>query len=218
MNTNISKFSLKHRIAQEIRKLIFEGKLKQGEKITETQVSQELGVSRTSVREAMLLLELEGFLISSPYKETRVATISQEEVIEILIPMRIMIESYALKKGLPSWNAETKEQFKDILKNMKIAVSYEDLPTFIELDIKFHEMIVISSKMENVINIWESIVHRIRLHFLYQNSKSGTLQKWLLDHEELASTLLSGGTIEEAVESLRKHINETNIPDVYLLE
>lgn len=218
MNTNISKFSLKHRIAHEIRKLIYEGKLTQGEKVTETQIAQDLDVSRTSVREAMLLLELEGLLISSPYKETRVATISREEVVEILIPLRIKIETYALKKGLPIWTAETKDQFRSILEKMKKAVIFEDLSTFIELDLQFHELIVTASQLENIIRIWESIVHRIRLHFLYQNSKSGTLQKWLVEHEELGDILLSGGAAEEAVTALTNHIVDTNIPDVYLLD
>ncbi|OKL36873.1 GntR family transcriptional regulator [Domibacillus mangrovi] len=218
MNNNLSKFSLKHRVAYEIRKSIFDGKLEQGEKITESQVSQDLGVSRTSVREAMLLLELEGLLISSPYKDTRVATINQEEVLELLLPMRVHIETFALKKGFPTWGEKTKEEFEHILENMKKAVHFEDLSTFMELDIQFHELIVTSSEMDNVIRIWESIVHRIRLHFLYQNRKSGTLQKWLSDHEELIHILVHGTSVDEAVDALGKHIMDTNIPDVYLLE
>ncbi|MGK7378124.1 GntR family transcriptional regulator [Planococcus sp. 1R117A] len=218
MMNNLAKSSLKERIAQELRKLIFEGKLTQGEKITESQISQDLGVSRTSVREAMLLLELEGLLISSPYKETRVATISKEEVIELLIPMRIKIETYALKKGRHLWDEKTKEQFKDILKKMKQAVIFEDLPSFIELDIQFHELIVTASELDNVIRIWESLVRRIRLHFLYQNSKSVSLQKWLVEHEALAESLLKEDSLEIAVEELEKHIYETNIPDVKFLD
>jgi len=218
MSANFSKNSLKHQIAQQIKKWIFEGKLQQGEKITELQVAQDLGVSRTSVREAMLLLELEGLLISEPYKDTKVTTITQEEVLEILIPMRLQIEIYALKKGFPKWDAETRQQFERILENMRKAIRYEDLTTFIELDIQLHELIVLSSELENVIRIWESVVHRIRLHFLFQNSKSGTLEKWLAEHEELIEILIHGNSVETAVEALRKHIIDTNIPDVYLLE
>ncbi|PIC63489.1 GntR family transcriptional regulator [Sporosarcina sp. P13] len=218
MTNNFSKSSLKHQIAQEIKKLIFEGKLEQGEKITELQVSKDLGVSRTSVREAMLLLELEGLLISEPYKETRVTSISKEEVIELLIPMRLQIETFALKKGFSTWGVDTKEQFKTILENMKKAIQYQDLSTFIELDIQLHELIVRSSDLENVIQIWESIVHRIRLHFLYQNSKSGILEKWFTEHEELVDVFVNGNSTEEAIAVLRKHIVDTNIPDVYLLD
>ncbi|TQR21238.1 GntR family transcriptional regulator [Psychrobacillus vulpis] len=218
MSASFSKNSLKYQIAQQIKKLIFEGELQQGEKITESQMAQDLGVSRTSVREAILLLELEGLLISEPYKDTRVTTISQEEVLELLIPMRLHIETYALKKGFSTWGDDTKEQLEKIRENMRKAIRYEDLSTFIELDIQLHELIVMSSQLDNVIRIWESIVHRIRLHFLYQNSKSSTFEKWLNDHEVLIDILINGKSLELAVETLRQHIVETNIPDVYLLD
>lgn len=218
MAGKFSKSSLKHQIAEEIKKMIFEGKLEQGEKITELQVSQSLGVSRTSVREAVLLLEQEGLLISEAYKDTRVTTISQEEVLEILIPMRLQIETFSLKKGFEAWEEDTKSQFKIILDDMKKATFYEDLSTFIELDIQLHGLIVKSSGLENVVRIWESIVNRIRLHFLHQNSRSGTMEKWLQEHEELVNVLVNGNSVDEAIEALKSHIVDTNLPDVYLLD
>lgn len=218
MTRKFSKSSLKHQIADAIKKMIFEGKLKQGEKITETQISESLGVSRTSVREAVLLLELEGLLVSEPYKDTRVTTISQEEVLEILIPMRVQIETFALKKGFSSWSDDTKHQFNAILENMKKAIFSEDLSWFIELDIQLHGLIVQSSKLQNVIRIWESLVNRIRLHFLYQNSRAGTLDKWLIEHEDLVNVLIHGDSLDDAVKALKSHIIDTNIPDVYLLD
>lgn len=218
MSSKFLKSSLKQQIAEEIKKMIFEGTLEQGEKITELQVSQSLGVSRTSVREAVLLLEQEGLLISEAYKDTRVTTISQEEVLEILIPMRLQIETFALKKGLSTWKEDTKSQFKMILEGMRKATVYEDLSMFIELDIQLHGLIVQSSGLENVIRIWESIVNRIRLHFLHQNSRSGTMEKWLQEHEELVTILVGESSVEEALEALRSHIVDTNLPDVYLLD
>lgn len=218
MSSKFSKSSLKQQIAEEIKKMIFEGKLKQGEKITEQQVSKSLGVSRTSVREAVLLLEQEGLLISEAYKDTKVTTISQEEVLEILIPMRLQIETFALKKGLSTWGEDTKSQFETILEGMRKATAYKDLSMFIELDIQLHGLIVQASGLENVIRIWESIVNRIRLHFLHQNSRSGTMEKWLQEHEELVTILVSNSSLEVALEALKSHIVDTNLPDVYLLD
>ena len=218
MSGKFSKSSLKQQIAEEIKKMIFEGKLKQGEKITEQQVSKSLGVSRTSVREAVLLLEQEGLLISEAYKDTKVTTISQEEVLEILIPMRLQIETFALKKGLSTWGEDTKSQFETILEGMRKATAYKDLSMFIELDIQLHGLIVQASGLENVIRIWESIVNRIRLHFLHQNSRSGTMEKWLQEHEELVTILVSNSSLEVALEALKSHIVDTNLPDVYLLD
>ena len=218
MSNKFSKSSLKHQIAEAIKKMIFEGTLVQGEKITETQIAESLNVSRTSVREAVLLLELEGLLNSEPYKDTKVTTISQEEVLEILIPLRLQIETFALRKGFLTWDDDIKAQFRNILEDMRKAIFFEDLSTFIELDIQLHGLIVQSAKLENVVRIWESIVNRIRLHFLYQNSRSGTLKKWLIEHEDLVNILINGNSLDEAVAALRSHIIDTNIPDVYLLD
>ena len=218
MSNKFSKSSLKHQIAEAIKKMIFDGTLVQGEKITETQIADSLNVSRTSVREAVLLLELEGLLNSEPYKDTKVTTISQEEVLEILIPLRLQIETFALRKGFLTWDEDIKAQFRNILEDMRKAIFFEDLSTFIELDIQLHGLIVQSAKLENVVRIWESIVNRIRLHFLYQNSRSGTLKKWLIEHEDLVNILINGNSLDEAVAALRSHIIDTNLPDVYLLD
>ena len=218
MSNKFSKSSLKHQIAEAIKKMIFDGTLVQGEKITETQIAESLNVSRTSVREAVLLLELEGLLNSEPYKDTKVTTISQEEVLEILIPLRLQIETFALRKGFLTWDEDIKAQFRNILEDMRKAIFFEDLSTFIELDIQLHGLIVQSAKLENVVRIWESIVNRIRLHFLYQNSRSGTLKKWLIEHEDLVNILINGNSLDEAVAALRSHIIDTNLPDVYLLD
>ena len=218
MSNKFSKSSLKHQIAEAIKKMIFDGTLVQGEKITETQIADSLNVSRTSVREAVLLLELEGLLNAEPYKDTKVTTISQEEVLEILIPLRLQIETFALRKGFLTWDEDIKAQFRNILEDMRKAIFFEDLSTFIELDIQLHGLIVQSAKLENVVRIWESIVNRIRLHFLYQNSRSGTLKKWLIEHEDLVNILINGNSLDEAVAALRSHIIDTNLPDVYLLD
>ena len=218
MSNKFSKSSLKHQIAEAIKKMIFDGTLVQGEKITETQIADSLNVSRTSVREAVLLLELEGLLNSEPYKDTKVTTISQEEVLEILIPLRLQIETFALRKGFLTWDEDIKAQFRNIFEDMRKAIFFEDLSTFIELDIQLHGLIVQSAKLENVVRIWESIVNRIRLHFLYQNSRSGTLKKWLIEHEDLVNILINGNSLDEAVAALRSHIIDTNLPDVYLLD
>ena len=218
MSNKFSKSSLKHQIAEAIKKMIFDGTLVQGEKITETQIAESLNVSRTSVREAVLLLELEGLLNSEPYKDTKVTTISQEEVLEILIPLRLQIETFALRKGFLTWDEDIKAQFRNIFEDMRKAIFFEDLSTFIELDIQLHGLIVQSAKLENVVRIWESIVNRIRLHFLYQNSRSGTLKKWLIEHEDLVNILINGNSLDEAVAALRSHIIDTNLPDVYLLD
>jgi DNA-binding GntR family transcriptional regulator len=213
---SITKSSLKHQIAGEIRKAIFTERLKPGDKITETEISKELGVSRGPIREAIQMLVLEGLLLSSPYKETRVATITKEEVLELLIPLRLNIEIYALKKGFALWDERIIKEFQTIIEEMVKAVKFEDLPQLVELDLRFHEIIIHSAKNTNVINIWESIVNRIRIHFIFQGKVYTDLQQIVNEHQAMLNTFVTG-RVDDALEELKKHILDQNLPNVNFL-
>lgn len=213
---NMKKSSLKHQIAEEIRKVIFRGDLNPGDKVTETKLARELDVSRGPVREAVQLLVMEGLLVSITFKETRVSQITTEEVTDLLIPMRINMETFALRKAYPLWDQGSFARFEEILEEMRRATMYADLPYFNELDLQFHEYIIQSSNMSNVSNLWQGISNRIRLHFSYQNQLSQDMQKFLNDHRTLFNSFKSG-SIDNAIQSLKEHLIETNTPPAQLL-
>jgi DNA-binding GntR family transcriptional regulator len=212
---SLSKGSLRHRIAEEIRKAIFEGRLKPGDKITESHLSAETGVSRGPVREAIQLLEQEGLLQSLPYKETRVSSITAEEVEELLIPIRMKIETYALKKGFPFWEESIFVSFRNIIKDMEKAVMYGDLLTLVELDIRFHEIIIKACNLEGTIKVWESIVNRMRLHFIYHGKSAENLNEVVLEHEDLLQKFQSRN-LEIANKGLIDHILDSNMKELMM--
>lgn len=204
---NLTKVSLRHHIAEEIRKAIFERRLKLGDKITETQISNEVRVSRGPVREAMQILELEGLLISTPYKETRVANITKEEITELLIPIRQNIESFAYKRAYEQLVKTDFQEFESILVDMKKAADYEDLTTIADLDIRFHEVIIKAADIEGVLKIWGSIVNRIRLHFLFQGKPYENYNQIVTEHRTLLEAFRSGN-MDLALKELVDHIND----------
>ncbi|MFC4559345.1 GntR family transcriptional regulator [Virgibacillus kekensis] len=216
MDINIKKSSLKYQIAEGIKKEIFRAKLNPGDKVTESDIAKKLEVSRGPVREAMQLLVMEGLLVSVTYKETRVSSITTEEVTELLIPMRINMEIFALKKAYFTWNEQHFEKFDELVNQMKRATMFNDMPLFNEVDIQFHELIIVSSNMNNLVHLWEGILNRIRLHFVHQNSLSLDLQKFTDEHEKLLNTFKTGD-LDTAVQGLKDHIIKTNIPRVELL-
>lgn len=213
---NVSKSSLKHQIADEIRKAIFRAELRTGEKVTELRLAKDLGVSRGPVREAIQLLVLEGLLVSTTYRETRVSRITTKEVTELLIPMRIDMETYALRKAYPLWDQKYFDKFEEILEDMRRATLVEDLPFFNEKDIQFHELIIRSSELTHVKNLWDGISNRIQLHFIDQNQLDKDMEQFTKDHRKLLKTF-KNGDIEKSVQSLQDHIIETNTPQVELL-
>jgi DNA-binding GntR family transcriptional regulator len=202
--------SLRHQISDDIRQAIFEGKLKPGDRIREMDISKQMGVSRGPIREAMRVLELEGLLFSQPYKETVVAEFTKEEAIEVLIPIRLVIELFAIRKGVPLMSDQDLDHLSEIVNGMQLAADREDLLKLVDLDLSFHEYLVRMSKYDHVIGIWSSISSRIRLHFLFQGKMYEDLQEVWKEHIILLETLKQKN-IAKLEQEMTQHISVSNL-------
>lgn len=202
-------FSLRHKITDDIREAIFQGNLKPGSRLRETEMSQQMGVSRGPVREAMRMLEQEGLLYSQPYKETMVAEITREEVEEVLIPLRLTIEQYTIRKALPFLDRNHEGQLRAIISDMRIGAELSDKVKIANCDLAFHEYFVNLSGMRNMMGIWSSIYNRIRLHFITQADTYDNLHDLCSEHEQLLDTILEGDPAKIAT-ALTAHIHAVN--------
>lgn len=74
---------LREVVSEALRQAIKDGVLKPGERLMEIQLAEELGVSRTPIREAIRKLELEGFVVMVPRRGTYVADISLKDIAQV---------------------------------------------------------------------------------------------------------------------------------------
>ena len=95
----IDRSSLRDQVLTSIRIAIITGKLKASDKISEVELSEQLGVSRTPVREAIRTLELHGFIEVYPKNGTYIASFNSEELQDGL-HVRVALEELALKQAL----------------------------------------------------------------------------------------------------------------------
>lgn len=202
--------SLRHRIADDIRRAILEGKLKPGDRLLELEMSKQMGVSRGPIREALRVLEQEGLLHSQPFKETVVAEFSTEEVVHVLIPIRLTVETYALRKALPLFGEQDFAYLEQCLQGMRESGEKNDVAKLVENDLAFHEYIVVKSQVVNLMNIWSSIYTRIRMHFYMQDQKYEDITKVWEQHQPLLDTMRTGN-VELACAELSRHIYDTNL-------
>ncbi|MGM8366750.1 GntR family transcriptional regulator [Virgibacillus sp. W0181] len=207
LDISVKKGSLKDRIAFNIKNAIFEGKLQPGDKVTEVELAEEIGVSRGPVREAMQLLEMEGLFASEPYKGTRVTEITEDEVMNLLIPIRLNIESYALTKIIPL-NEKQLYVLTNIIGQMQQAVEKGHVSTIVELDIKFHETLIMFVDLKSTKKIWIGIVNRIRLYFLYNGKIYNDLSYFIQEHQMLLDAIMTGN-LQTAIDSLKPHMLDT---------
>lgn len=212
----LERIPMKNRLATELRYKILAGDLPPHARVVEQELADEYGVSRAVVRETMLVLELQGLIISTPYKGSEVASISRREVEGLLLPLRIHVEQFALEEGLASFDADTFEDFGHVLAEMERAIYNKDSTAFNEADMRFHAIIVDGCPTDSARSIWDSINPRIRMHFAMQTGRTGALSEFLEDHKRLVDVFRTGD-VTASREAIAAHIIDTNAPHLGVL-
>ena len=102
-------------VIELLRTAIISGRFEPGDRLIESALSTEFGTSRGPVREALRQLENEGLVMSFPYRGAVVLGVSDEEVQEVLIPIRLTLERYSFVRALPTM---TEDDFAELGKQI----------------------------------------------------------------------------------------------------
>lgn len=157
-------YSLSSRVFRTIREDILSGKYATNEELKEKAIGDELGVSRTPVREALRQLELEGLVSIIPNKGAYVVGITQKDVKDIY-EIRSRLEGLCAR-----WAAEyiTKEQLDELEENIYLSEFHsakENYEQVVELDSKFHEILYNASgskELRRILLDFHHYVQRVR--------------------------------------------------------
>ena len=172
----------------------------------EADISQQMGVSRGPVREALRQLEQEGLAISYPYKGTEVLGVSQAEVEAILVPIRLILECFAFRHAVPHLHQEDLDQLANIVEQMRVAVQQHHLAELAEADIKFHELVIVRSNQQHCEQIWRTIAPRVRAYFLRDAPAHSSPIAVVDEHRELLEAL-NTRNVDYVLEVLERHIH-----------
>ena len=178
-------------VVEILRSAIITGSYEPGERLVEATLSTELGTSRGPVREALRQLENEGLVMSFPYRGAVVLGVSDEEVQEVLIPIRLTLERYSFTHALERM---TEADFAELGKQvwlMEQAAAADDLARVVEADLRFHEIVISASGQTHTVQIWRTIWPRIRAYF-YRYGRHSNLTTMVDEHRHLLVALQSG--------------------------
>ncbi len=185
---DIDGHSLREKVFNILEEDLLRGVYKPGESLIESKLSEELGVSRTPIREAIRQLELEGLVRYIPNKGAVVLGISSEDVDDIYT-IRMMIEGLAVR-----WATE-KITDKDILKLKEIVDLEEfytiknDTPRLLKVDSNFHETIFKASKSRLLIKML-TMFHHYTLSARNTSFESpGRAQETLNEHKAILKAI-----------------------------
>lgn len=203
--------SLGVKVKAELVNMIVTRKLKPGDRLKEVEIAAQMGVSRLPVREALLLLEQEGFIESGPYKNNIVVGLEYEEIVNVFLPIRQTIETYALDIFMEKASDSDLVYMERQIREMEFAKNENRLADFADADLRFHECILEVSGMRSLLKIWASITNRLRMYFFASTEiKQGGLDDVIEDHRELLGHFRERD-LEAAKRKLIAHINEVVI-------
>lgn len=188
-------------MVEALREAIIAGKLEDGERLIEDKIARELKTSRGPVREALKQLEHEGFVISYPYRGAVVLGVSDEEVHEVLIPVRLTLEKFSIPKAVERMDDSDFAELAKEVWMMGEAARTNDLQKSVDADIRFHELLLERSGQPHAAQVWRSIAPRIRAYF-FRYGRSN-LQRVSEEHRELLKALQTrdANVIAAALES-----------------
>jgi DNA-binding GntR family transcriptional regulator len=160
-------------VIEAVRTAIISGRFEPGDRLIESTLSAEFGTSRGPVREALRQLENEGLVMSFPYRGAVVLGVSDEEVQEVLIPIRLTLERYSFLRAIATM---TDDDFAELGKQiwlMEQAGKAKNLIKLVEADLGFHEIVISASGQLHTMQIWRTISPRIRAYFFrYERHRS----------------------------------------------
>ena len=158
------KYSLRGMVFTKIREDILSGKYVEGEELKEISIGQDLGVSRTPVREALRQLELEGLVKIIPNKGAYVAGISNKDVHDIYM-IRSYLEGLCARWACENITQEQIDAIEEVIYLSEFHVKKKHFEQIVELDTKFHELLYAScgSKiLGHLLRDYHQYVHSIR--------------------------------------------------------
>jgi DNA-binding GntR family transcriptional regulator len=133
--------SLVELAAESIRKMILSGELAPGERLIEERLTEQLGISRPPLREALRLLNNEGLIETRPRYGSTVTTLTDQDVFEIMT-LRSGLEKMAVELGVPVRHPDRLAVCHEALGRMEQNARESDRGSLVENGYAFHASIV----------------------------------------------------------------------------
>ncbi|MEH0545571.1 GntR family transcriptional regulator [Streptomyces sp. B21-105] len=192
------------RVYAHVKQGVLNRRYQGGALLTEGELAEAVGVSRTPVREALLRLEVEGLIKLYPKKGALVLPVSAQEIADV-VETRLLVEEHAARKAVPA-PAGLIERLEELLERQREQTSEGDLAAAAVTDRCFHAEIVRSGGNEILSRLYDQLRDRqLRMGVAVLHSHPDRIAKSLTEHEELLRALRSGDA-DAAVAVVHRHI------------
>ncbi|HBT19844.1 MAG TPA: GntR family transcriptional regulator [Peptococcaceae bacterium] len=172
-----------------LREAILNGKLKPGDRLVERELAEQLGVSRTPVREALRKLELENLVTHIPRKGVVVSEISKKDIVEIL-DIRACLEGLGAREAAKKATEEDIGELKGYIEKMKEEMSNNNMEEVNKLHNQFHRKILEIAGYPRLSQMVSSLGDYISRFTKMGYTIPGRLDKAMKEHTELIEAIM----------------------------
>jgi DNA-binding GntR family transcriptional regulator len=180
---------LRELVFESLRESIISGMLNPGERLMEIQLAEEMGVSRTPVREAIRKLELEGLVVMIPRKGAYVAGLSLKDIADVF-EIRGALEGLAAELAAERATEEELEELERYL--VRISEEIEtggDLDKVVEIDTDFHTLLYKASRNNRLSQIINNLREQIQRFRTTSLSYPGRMKAAVEEHRRIVEAI-----------------------------
>ena len=182
---------LREIVYEELKMQILTGKIVPGTRMMEVELADDMGVSRTPIREAIRQLEKEGLVTIEPRRGAYASQISVKDMVDIL-EVRQNLEGLAAFFAAQRMTKDVQEELHRVSKNYDQAVADGDMAAMIKSDTRFHRIIVEASNNHVLLQMIEQLQELVlRFRYLYY-SDFKRADDMPSEHEAIYEAIVAG--------------------------
>lgn len=179
---------LREVVSEALRNAIQEGILQPGERLMEIQLAEELGVSRTPIREAIRKLEQEGFVVMIPRRGTYVANISLKDISQVY-EIRSALEELAAGLAAERITEDEIELLERMVVEIGDHIESGDMDKIVAADVEFHDVLYKASRNLRLAEIVNNLRDQILRFRSISMNQPGRLAKTWEEHREMVEAI-----------------------------
>ena len=176
--------TLREKILETIRDAILKGTMKPGERVSEPDLAERFGISRTPIREAFRQLESEGYLEVVPRKGAVVASLSERDI-EEFYAIKIILEGFAARMAADKLTEKEIERLESINERLHKIASEGDVKTFFRVHNEFHEVFIKAAGNDKLSEMINQLVMKFKRLRLASLSQPGRMEVSIEDHSDM---------------------------------
>ena len=189
-------------VADYLREGIISGRLARGARLKQTEIAQELKISITPVREALKLLEAEGYLASDSYRGATVAPFDVEASTEIL-KLRITLETQLVESAVRNITTDEIAELRELARQFEDAAVANDSTAARGINYRFHRRMYDFARLPKTLHFVQVLWAQYPFDVI--NRIGGRALRAAKEHTELLKHIIEGDTAG-AILTMRRHI------------